>query len=212
MQSELVERFGRDYIEGSVVFREGDVGEEMFIIHKGEVKISIKAKSAEQVLAVLKDGDFFGEMAIFTNEYRSATATASKKSLILKIDKHSFQFMLKSNVDFAHKMIKTLCLRLRKADKQIEELLVLSKETRILRAMDIFWKKEGRKDSSGEVLLLPYERFLDYVNTSLGISTQDTKNTLIQLKNQNLLHVRKDSNNILFISFSPKVFDYFTFN
>ncbi|MDH5720524.1 MAG: cyclic nucleotide-binding domain-containing protein [Spirochaetia bacterium] len=209
MRSELVDRFGRDFPEGTVIFREGDLGEEMFIIHEGIVNISKKAKNAEQVLATLKDGDFFGEMALFTDQERSATATARVKSVILKIDKTSFDFMLKNNVGFAHKMIKTLCERLRQTDKQIEELLVLSKETRILKALDIFWKKEGRKDASGEVLLIAYEPFLNYIQKNLGISMEDAKKTLLQLKQQSLLNVRQDTQGANYIAFSAKVFDFF---
>ena len=98
MATDLVDKFGQTYPENTMVFREGDVGDEMFIIHTGQVKILKKAKNAEQVLASLGDGDFFGEMALFTDQKRSATATVMAKSTILKIDQTKFDYTVRHRV------------------------------------------------------------------------------------------------------------------
>ncbi len=208
MATDLVDKFGQTYPENTMVFREGDVGDEMFIIHTGQVKILKKAKNAEQVLASLGDGDFFGEMALFTDQKRSATATVMAKSTILKIDRSSFEYMIHNNTEFAMNLIKTLCERLKRTDEQIEELLVLSKETRVLKAMETYWKEHGAKDSTGNNLLIPFEGFLDYTRKNLGIDANDTKGTLLKLKNQDLVHIRKDAKGTLWVTFSPKVFSY----
>ena len=205
---DLVTKFGSTYPENTMVFREGDMGNEMYIIHTGEVKILKKAKNAEQVLAVLNDGDFFGEMALFTDQKRSATATVTQKSVLLRIDKTSFEYMILNKSDFAMNLIRTLCERLRKTDQQIEELLVLSRETRVMKAMESYWRLAGQKASTGDSLVIPYDGFLDYCRKNLGIGAVDTKQILLKLKNQDLLHIRKDVNEQIFIVFSPKVFSY----
>ncbi|OYV91090.1 MAG: hypothetical protein B7Z68_10995 [Acidobacteria bacterium 21-70-11] len=70
---ELLARFPA----GSVIFREGDLGREMFIIQKGHVRISLSVGDHEQEVAVLEKGDFFGEMALLEQSpARSATAVA----------------------------------------------------------------------------------------------------------------------------------------
>ena len=204
----LVDKFGSTYPEDTVVFREGDIGEEMYIIHQGEVKILKKAKNAEQVLAVLKDGDFFGEMALFTDKVRSATATVTVKSRIIKLDRNSFEFMLKHEATFALNLIKTLCERLKRTDERIEELLVFGKETRVMKALEEFWRNEGFKDSSGAQLLVPFEPFLEYSRANLGINSGDCKAVLYDLKNRDLVHVRKDTNGRIFLTFSPDIFGY----
>lgn len=208
MAVDLVDKFGTTFADNTTVFREGDVGDEMYIIHSGSVKILKKAKNAEQVLANLGDGDFFGEMALFTDQKRSATATTTTKSTILKIDRNSFEFMIRNNTDFAMNLIKTLCERLKRTDEQIEELLVLSKETRVLKAMESYWKESGAKDSTGNNLLIPFDGFLDFCRKNLGIEGSDTKQTLLKLKNQDLLHIRKDTHDVMWVTFSPKVFSY----
>ncbi len=109
---------------GDVVFREGEVGREMYIILSGEVEIRKKtAKNAYKVLVVLKKGDFFGEMAIIEDKPRTATAVALTTSRLMKLDSSSFYGMVEQSSDFAVKMIKTLSFRLRKADLLIEHLL-----------------------------------------------------------------------------------------
>ena len=132
MNSELNERFGVDYREGTVLFREGDHSDCMYIIQEGEVAITKKSKNSEHILAIFKNGDFFGEMALFTTPERSATATAVKDSFILKIDKDSFDYMVKNNVPFAIRMIEKLCERLKKADDKLGELLSIGEQSRMI--------------------------------------------------------------------------------
>ncbi|HNJ64829.1 MAG TPA: Crp/Fnr family transcriptional regulator, partial [Turneriella sp.] len=168
-----------------------------------------RARNAEQVLATLRDGDFFGEMALFTDSPRSATATVASESVILRIDKKSFDYMINNNSSFAINMIRKLCERLRNADNQISELLVFSRETRVLKAMAGYWNVEGHKDASGQVLLLPYLGFCEYLKKTAGITIEDANQSLLKLRNQNLLHIRKDIAGKQYISFSPKIFEYF---
>jgi CRP-like cAMP-binding protein len=209
VSAELVKRFGSTYSAGQTIFQEGDHAEEMFIIHQGQVNISKRARNAEQVLATLRDGDFFGEMALFTDSPRSATATVVTDSVILRIDKKSFDYMINNNSSFAINMIRKLCERLRNADNQISELLVFSRETRVLKAMAGYWNIAGHKDATGQVLLLPYQGFCEYLKKTAGISVEDAKQSLLKLRNQNLLHIRKDIAGKQYIAFSPKIFDYF---
>ncbi|RME87860.1 MAG: Crp/Fnr family transcriptional regulator [Candidatus Hydrogenedentota bacterium] len=208
MSKDLTEKFGRTYPEGAVVFRENDVGNEMYIIQSGKVKISKKAKNAEAVLATLKDGDFFGEMALFTDQKRSATATVMEKSLLLRIDKSSFDYMLETNHEFARNLIKTLCERLKKADQQIEELLTLGKETRLLKALGAYWQINGQQDASKSFLLVPFEGFLKYTKDNLGFNPQETKSILLRFKNKDLIHIRQDTRGNYFITFQPNIFQY----
>lgn len=209
MSVDLVKRFGNTYSAGQTIFQEGDHAEEMFIIHQGQVNISKRARNAEQILATLRDGDFFGEMALFTDSPRSATATVAADSVILRIDKKSFDYMINNNSSFAINMIRKLCERLRNADNQISELLVFSKETRVLKAMSAYWNLEGHKDASGQVLLLPYLGFCEYLKKTAGIAVEDANQSLLKLRNQNLLHIRKDIAGRQYIAFSPKIFEYF---
>ncbi|HEC79855.1 MAG TPA: cyclic nucleotide-binding domain-containing protein, partial [Firmicutes bacterium] len=73
---EVFEKYGKVYKNGEVICKEGDKGDSMYIIYEGAVKITKRAHDKETTLAVLKEGDFFGEMAIIDREPRSASAIA----------------------------------------------------------------------------------------------------------------------------------------
>ena len=60
VESDLFSRFGQDRQVGTVIFKEGDEGDQMFIIQGGRVKVSRLIGGKEQLLAVLGKGDFFG--------------------------------------------------------------------------------------------------------------------------------------------------------
>ncbi|WP_456408342.1 cyclic nucleotide-binding domain-containing protein [Caldithrix abyssi] len=70
----------RTYRAGEVVFNEGDPGVGMYIIEEGEVRITLGKD--QRVLAVLSKGDFFGEMALLLEASRTASAIASKSSIL----------------------------------------------------------------------------------------------------------------------------------
>lgn len=205
---DLNKKFGGIYQAGMVLFREGDEGDELFIIQTGSVKISKKAKNAETILATLKAGDFFGEMSMFTDKKRSATATVMEKSEILTFKKTSFHFMIEQNQDFALTMIKTMSERLYRADQKIGELLSFSKETRLLKELALFWQREGKKQKENDFLIINYLNFLDHIFQNAGIDKKDANHTILELKNNNLLNVQKDHSNVIYITFKPEIFSY----
>jgi hypothetical protein len=73
---------------GSVIVREGDPGDSMFIVSTGEVLATCEEGGRQRELARLCDGDFFGEMALLSGEPRSATVTAMKNTELLELSRH----------------------------------------------------------------------------------------------------------------------------
>ena len=63
-----------DFSAGEIIFREGDLGTEMYIISEGKVEILNRLGEDDRVLAVLEKGDFFGEMSVLEDLPRAATA------------------------------------------------------------------------------------------------------------------------------------------
>src|ERR1700734_565942 len=71
---------------GEYIFREGDLGTEMYIIHEGKVEILNRLGEEARVLAVLEKGDFFGEMSVLEDLPRAASARAQTDSRLLQIN------------------------------------------------------------------------------------------------------------------------------
>src|ERR687892_521061 len=97
----LFQRFGKEFPKGTVLFRDGDPGKEMFVLQSGKVAISKKVREVEKVLATLGPGEFFGEMAIISNKPRNATATVSQDARVLVIDPKTFEGMIRGNGEIA---------------------------------------------------------------------------------------------------------------
>ncbi|MES0491154.1 MAG: Crp/Fnr family transcriptional regulator [Leptospirales bacterium] len=209
MSNDLLDRFGSNYSENTVIFREGDVGDCMYIIQEGEVSISKKGQNSDFVLAVLKTGDFFGEMTLFTNPNRVATAKVTIESVLLKIDKSSFDYMVQKNVPFAVRMIEKLCDRLKKVDDQLSELMGIGEQTRMLQFLMNYWKIAGKKDATGQNILMQYQGFMNFLSTDHHIGEDDGKRALFDLKSRGLIHVKKDTQGIVYLTLSPRVFSYF---
>ncbi len=112
---------GSDYFvefsPGSYVFRQHDPGDEMFIVEDGEIDIILEGSDGERLLTTLERGDFFGEMAILENLPRATSARARAASRLLKIDRPVFDQIIRTNPEFAVRMLRALSSRLREADE-----------------------------------------------------------------------------------------------
>jgi CRP-like cAMP-binding protein len=95
--SELVGRFeSRQVPAGAVIVREGEPGDELYIICRGTVEVGRSNKSGQRaVLSILRDGDFFGEMALLRSEPRSATVRAVAPTLLLVLSRASAKALMK---------------------------------------------------------------------------------------------------------------------
>ena len=131
-QSPMFAKFGKRFPTGTVLFREGDRGEEMFILQSGQVKISKKIRGVEKTLATLEKGEFFGEMAILNDKPRSASAETIEDSDMLVIDRKTFETLLRSNVEIAIRFIKRLADRLRETNDQMEALMIRDNTSRLV--------------------------------------------------------------------------------
>lgn len=107
---------------GEMIFREGDLGTEMFIIQEGEVHIVKRLKGETHLLSKLERGDFFGEMAILEDVPRSADAVAQSEVRLLAINGSRFDEMLRKNPEIAVRIIRKYSQRLREANTLLEKI------------------------------------------------------------------------------------------
>lgn len=112
----------RSFEAGSVIFEEGELGTEMYIVLTGMVEILQRRGDEVSVLSVLEQGDFFGEMALLDDLPRSATARAAEKIELVAINRSTFVQMLRSNPEIAVRMIRKLSGRLRRADERLKRM------------------------------------------------------------------------------------------
>lgn len=110
----------RSYPEKAMIFSESQSGAEMFIIKEGEVEISKVVDGNEVVLAVLKQGDMFGEMALLENKPRSASAIAHSNCRLMVVNRSNFDQMVSTQPQLISKLTTTLSERLWSMYRQID--------------------------------------------------------------------------------------------
>jgi CRP-like cAMP-binding protein len=104
---------GKEYKEGEVVFRQGDRGNCMFVIQDGEVEAVVQSGANELRLRTMGPNEFFGEMALFEQEVRTATIRTLKPSRILSIDKKNFLGGIHEDPSLAYRIVQTMSHRIR---------------------------------------------------------------------------------------------------
>jgi ATP/ADP translocase/HEAT repeat protein len=106
------------YAPGQALVREGETGDALYIIVRGQVKV----EHAGNLVGTLSAGDTVGEMSVLDSEPRRATVTATEETEVLRIGSEAFYEILHEQVEIAEGVIRMLSNRLREADTQIKEM------------------------------------------------------------------------------------------
>lgn len=145
----LFQRIGKELPTGTVIFKEGETGKEMYVIQSGKIAITKKIRDVEKVLATLGPGDFFGEMSVLNNKSRSANAVVAEDAKLLVVEPKMFESMIRNNIEIAIRIIKMLAKRLQEADDQIENLLHKDANSRVVHTLAQFAESKGQKVEGG---------------------------------------------------------------
>lgn len=113
---------GKVYQDGEIIVREGDVGDCMYVIQEGQVEVFVGSGDTEVFLNKNGPGDFFGEMAIFDRDVRSASVRALGEARILTIDKKNFMRRVHEDPSLAFRIVETMSHRIRELVAEVGRL------------------------------------------------------------------------------------------
>ena len=99
------------FAQGELVIRAGDQGASMFVVHNGRVQVQIPDGGKQRPVAVLSEGAFFGEMALFTGEPRTANVVALEETEVLEIGHDAMKHLFETNPDLAESISWTIAER-----------------------------------------------------------------------------------------------------
>jgi CRP-like cAMP-binding protein len=116
---------------GEYVFHEGDEGDRLYIIERGEVRLSRKIPGVgEEAIAVLRRGACFGDMSVLDYSSRSMDAIVHSRCRLLTISRDDFRELLESDRELAYKVlwsvVRLLCERLRMTNESLRSLMVMA--------------------------------------------------------------------------------------
>jgi F420-non-reducing hydrogenase small subunit len=119
--SDQEDLYGIVFEPGAVIFRQGEPGETLYLIQSGAIAYSYRQGDTETVLTVLEKGDFFGEMALFGQERRPATAKATRRTRLLPLTHDSLLARVQEDPGVALHLLRGLLLRIQHGDRQVQQ-------------------------------------------------------------------------------------------
>ncbi|HET7338814.1 MAG TPA: cyclic nucleotide-binding domain-containing protein, partial [Candidatus Dormibacteraeota bacterium] len=110
----------RHYVKGESVFRRGDVGGELYVVVDGEIRIHLDHDGREVTLARQPTGSVVGEMSVFDDQPRSASAQAMSATTVRVLRRDRLQAIVHEHPEVLLEFIKNLSERLRAMDAKLE--------------------------------------------------------------------------------------------
>jgi len=114
----------RTYLKNTMLFAEGEPGDELFIIQKGSIKITKIVDNKEVLLAMLNPGDILGEMALLEGKPRAASALAFEDCDVMAVNKANFELMIQSQPQLIAKITTLLADRIWLIYKQLANAML----------------------------------------------------------------------------------------
>lgn len=171
--------YQRVYDKNEIIFLEGEVGDAVYLILDGLIKVFRTVESGrEKTLVLLGQWEFFGEMALLDKSLRSASIQAMKTSQLLVIDREKFNGLLLKFPQISLKIIVTLSNRLREANNQIKALTFKSVKERLHLVLLDLADKYGEIAKEGTVITkkITHQELANLVGT--------TRETITKLLNE----------------------------
>lgn len=175
---------------GTLLFMEGDPGDQLYVVKSGVVKIYRFDDDKEIILALFGPGDFFGEMALIQPAFnRSATAETLETSLIYTMKRSAFYDYMERHPRIAIKLLEVTIHRLRNANDQIYNLTLLDVRSRIIRS--ILRLAEERGVPLGNGILVDIRMTHQQLASFAGTARESATKVLQELSEEGLIVVEK---------------------
>ena len=182
----------RKFRRNEVIFHQGDPGDSLHVVASGAVKILLpSAEGDEAIIATLRPGDFFGELALLDGSTRSATAASLEQSETLTLPRPVLMDLLGTVPGLGDALLVGLARELRRLTSQVEELHFLDLAGRLAMRLTRL-AQESQTDASGKISLdWPYTQ--SDLAAMIGGTRQSVNRLLAELVDEGLIEIQPDA-------------------
>jgi len=188
-----------DCPEGTVLFREGESSDNVYVIKSGRVRLRKTVHETDLVVDEIGAGAFCGELTLINDQPRPVTATVIEDASVIKIKRDQFESMVRNNPDIAIRMIKKMGQRLTRAQYRLSNLVLRTTTGRLLRQLRREAERAGSTDDLQSPAPLP-----DDLARSLAMEVGELKESLSSLMEKDLIEIDDGGN---FVILDPDAFD-----
>lgn len=140
----------RRYAQGEIIFHQGDVGTDLYIIRKGEVTIRLSSPDGRELsLALLGRGAAFGELALLDEAPRSTDAVAREETGLLSLNRKDFQKFLEGRPQVVPALLAELSRLVRRVTRTVHDANFLDARARLARVLLDLAQAQGQPGTAG---------------------------------------------------------------
>lgn len=177
----LVEKYGRPFIQGEILFREGEPALQAYLLYDGRVRLLKRVRMVERSLSVLRGGDLFGEGALIDGATRQSTAIALSDGIVLHLDRAALRAIVEKFPVISERILTQLVKRLRDAEDQIEVLMLRDTQSKVVSAL---LKMARGRDGAAELTMSPVD-----LSSRVGLDVDTVKRAVQRLRDQQYLRI-----------------------
>ncbi|WML36960.1 Crp/Fnr family transcriptional regulator [Clostridium sp. OS1-26] len=179
----------RRYKKGQMIFFEGDVSDKLYIVNKGKIKIFKYTKEGkEQILYILTDGDFIGELSLLKRSKVEFNAEALEDTAICALTKENFDRIIEKNPEITFKILEVVHDRLMNLESLVQRLSTKDVESRIVGVLLSLAKDFGREEGNTVILDLPLNR--EEIGSYAGLTRETVSRTLTSMQEEGIIELQ----------------------
>ena len=185
--AELADRVRtKSFKRGEMIFRKDDPGTHLYMVLEGGVKIALPGEFGQEALvAIMRPGEFFGELALFDRSPRSASATALEDTRAALLAGDDFLAYLESHPASFRVVLETLARTIRRLSDRVEDLIFLDVPSRVAKYLLDLVRSSG--DGSGNELTLTQDELAAFI----GASRVSVNRVLGDLERREIISIRR---------------------
>jgi CRP/FNR family transcriptional regulator, cyclic AMP receptor protein len=179
----------RHFRAGETILRESEPGDQFFVIARGEVKVFVDSPDGrEVVLTHLQAGEFFGEMALFDGDTRSASVTALADSELVVLSREDFLAALAADFGLTRRILQAISARLRRSNEVIESLALQDVGGRLARYLVRLADASGQQPVDGYYAV--HRPTHQEIANSIGATRETVTRMLKQFEDRKLIRIK----------------------
>ncbi|MCD9022744.1 Crp/Fnr family transcriptional regulator [Cohnella silvisoli] len=179
----------KTYRKGELIFLEGDQGNEIYFIGSGSISIYTFDKSKKVILAFLREGEYFGEMALMKpGLVRSATAECLMTTRLYILRRSDFQLLIENDRNIAFHLLDYTMDRLRRANQQIYDLTFLNVRSRLIKKLIYMMENYTTEDLNDFVI--PVKITHQQIAEMVGAARETVSKVLQELQDEGFIQIQ----------------------
>ncbi|MGB1251201.1 MAG: Crp/Fnr family transcriptional regulator [Candidatus Promineifilaceae bacterium] len=188
----------RAYKARQHIFYEGDAGDSLYLLKKGQVRIYVSGLDGSETSVIMfgRKGELFGELTLIDRQPRSASAIAVRPSELFTLSRVDFHKLIERYPRLSYNFMCILSERVRYNTRNVDSLVSMDVQQRLARKLLEYAEKYGVKDSAQHTLISPVLRQGDLASL-LGTTRESINKSLGTLRQQQIIEVHSGQITIL---------------